>query len=119
MTRFRKCALVVAPLVLVALVAVLAAPAESFASHPCPVHSAPGWVGTTTYTGTMSCCCDGYTAGLYPSPRPVPQFVGHVFYTYEPLYPHHYLYKHRHHKLSYNQGNLTLTKVRYRTGFLF
>lgn len=110
MPTFHKCALMLAPLVLATVVAVFAMPAISKAATPCPVHSAPGWVGSTHYTGTI----DGYTAGLYPSPRPVPLFVGHVFYTYEPLYPHHYLHRHGHVKLSRNQGNIRITKVYYR-----
>ena len=33
-------------------------------------------------------------AALYMAPRPIPQNVGHVYYTYQPLYPHEYLYPH-------------------------
>jgi len=33
-------------------------------------------------------------AVLYMAPRPIPQNVGHVYYTYQPLYPHEYLYPH-------------------------
>lgn len=119
MTTLCRRALFLAPFVLVAPLTLLALPTKTFATNPCPVHSAPDCIGNTTYTGSMSCCCDGYTAGLYPSPRPVPRFVGQVFYTYEPLYPHHYLYGHHHSYLTFNQGNITLTKVHYKTGLLF
>lgn len=34
-------------------------------------------------------------AQMYVSPVPVPAFVGHTFGTYQPWYPHHYLYWHK------------------------
>jgi hypothetical protein len=37
----------------------------------------------------------GFGAQLYVSPRPVPPHVGHTWYTYPPLMPHEFLYKHR------------------------
>lgn len=52
-------------------------------------HSQPGWGG-------------GYTAGMYPAPMPVPGYVGQTYYTYQPLYPHHYLEAH---KLHYTDGD--------------
>jgi len=48
----------------------------------------------------------GYTGGnyyephgtigskMYPSPLPVPAWVGNTNYTYEPFYPHHHLWSH-------------------------
>lgn len=38
--------------------------------------------------------CDGHGAELYIAPRPVPAFVGHTFYTYQPFYPHEMMYPH-------------------------
>lgn len=34
-------------------------------------------------------------AQMYISPLPVPPFVGHTYNTYQPFYPHHYLYHHK------------------------
>ncbi len=36
----------------------------------------------------------GVSAPLYVSPIPTPPHVGHVWVTYQPLYPHEFLYKH-------------------------
>lgn len=36
----------------------------------------------------------GISAPLYVSPIPTPPHVGHVWVTYQPLYPHEFLYKH-------------------------
>lgn len=51
-------------------------------------------------------------AQLYVSPRPVPEFVGHTYYTYQPLQPHEYLYPH---ERTYTRDNgmagTTTTKV--------
>ena len=35
------------------------------------------------------------SASLYPTPYPTPIVAGHTYYTYQPLYPHEYLYEHR------------------------
>jgi len=35
------------------------------------------------------------SANMYPTPYPTPPSVGHTYYTYQPLYPHEYLYQHR------------------------
>jgi hypothetical protein len=34
------------------------------------------------------------SSGLYPSPLPVPRWVGHTYYTYQPFYPHNHLWSH-------------------------
>jgi len=31
---------------------------------------------------------------MYPSPRPVPAWVGHTYYTYQPFYPHKFMWSH-------------------------
>lgn len=41
-------------------------------------------------------------AAMYPSPRPVPAWVGHTYITYQPLLPHEFLY--RHHRI-YDRWN--------------
>lgn len=59
--------------------------------------------------------CGGVSAGLYPAPGPVPAFVGHTYYTYEPLYPHEMLYPHHRTYHRYYDGGrgLTRTSVRW------
>lgn len=34
------------------------------------------------------------SAQLYVAPRPVPASMGHTYYTYQPLMPHEYMYRH-------------------------
>ena len=59
--------------------------------------------------------CDGTTAALYVSPRPVPAHVGHTYITYEPLKPHEFLYGHKRTYLRCNPcgGGMTMTRVSY------
>lgn len=35
------------------------------------------------------------TAGMYPAPYWAPPYVGHTYYTYQPLMPHEHMYEHR------------------------
>ncbi len=59
----------------------------------------------------------GVPAEMNVSPMPVPERVGHMYGTYQPFYPHEYLYRHDRSWYSYNQGaGWTRTNVRYRTG---
>jgi hypothetical protein len=55
------------------------------------------------------------TAQMYPAPVPVPQWVGHTYYTYQPLYPHQMMYLHKDRYHSYYDGGkgLNRTKVHY------
>ena len=55
------------------------------------------------------------TAQMYVAPVPVPQWVGHTYYTYQPLYPHELMYQHGHRYHSYydNGNGLNRTHVRY------
>ena len=57
--------------------------------------------------------CGGQPAGMYPSPGPVPPFVGNTYFTYQPFYPHEFLYAHhRTYHRYYDDGRgLTRTKV--------
>ncbi len=51
-------------------------------------------------------------AQMYPCPRPTPARVGHVYFTYPPLMPHEFLYKH--HRSYYRRhatGGATRTNV--------
>jgi len=47
---------------------------------------------------------------MYPSPRPVPAWVGITNYTYEPFYPHNHLWSHYD---VYRRGNGTVTRAFY------
>ncbi|MCA9130047.1 MAG: hypothetical protein KDB22_23325 [Planctomycetales bacterium] len=55
------------------------------------------------------------TAQMYVSPQPVPQWVGHTYYTYQPFYPHEMLYQHvdRYHSYYDNGRGLNRTTVHY------
>ena len=55
-------------------------------------------------------------AQLYVAPMPVPAHVGHTYFTYQPLMPHEFLYKHkRSYHRYYNEGRgFTRTSVRWR-----
>lgn len=57
--------------------------------------------------------CGGVGAELYPAPIPVPPHVGQVYFTYQPLMPHEFLYKHhRSYHRYYDEGRgLTRTSV--------
>ena len=51
--------------------------------------------------------CTGLGSELYLSPRPVPPHVGHTYFTYQPLYPHEFMYTHHrtyHHYYNGGQG---------------
>ena len=64
------------------------------------------------YTQGMS---NQATAQMYVAPVPVPQWVGHTYYTYQPLYPHEMMipHKHRYHSYYDNGQGLNRTSVRY------
>jgi hypothetical protein len=57
--------------------------------------------------------CGGMGGEMYPAPGLVPAYVGQTYFTYQPLMPHEFLYKHRrvYHRY-YNEGRgLTRTSV--------
>lgn len=56
------------------------------------------------------------TAQMYIAPQPVPAWVGHTYYTYQPLYPHELMvpHKHRYHNYYDNGRGLNRTGVHYR-----
>jgi hypothetical protein len=50
--------------------------------------------------------CGGVPAAMYVAPYPVPQFVGHTYYTYQPFLPHEFMYSHyRTYRKSYDCGH--------------
>jgi hypothetical protein len=55
------------------------------------------------------------TAQMYVAPVPVPELVGHTYYTYQPLYPHEMMYWHnrRYHSYYDNGRGLNRTGVHY------
>jgi len=54
-------------------------------------------------------------AKLYPCPRPTPPLVGHTYVTYQPLFPHEFLYKHhRRYVTQHVDAPRTRTHVRWR-----
>lgn len=55
------------------------------------------------------------TAQMYISPVPVPPWVGHTYYTYQPFYPHEMTYWHQERFHSYydNGRGLNRTSVHY------
>jgi hypothetical protein len=55
--------------------------------------------------------CTGLGAELYVSPRPVPQHVGHTYMTYQPLYPHEFLYPHHRTYHRYYNGGQGLNRT--------
>lgn len=52
------------------------------------------------------------TAQMYVAPVPVPAWVGHTYYTYQPLYPHEMTYSHTHRYHSYYDNNRGLNRTR-------
>ena len=59
--------------------------------------------------------CGGVPAQMYLAPYPVPQLVGHTYYTYQPLMPHEFMYPHhRTYRSYYDDGRgIDRTKVKW------
>lgn len=59
--------------------------------------------------------CNQANAQMYLSPLPVPPNVGHTFYTYQPMYPHHMMYSHtdRFHRYYDNGRGMNRTRAKY------
>lgn len=65
------------------------------------------------YVGGFS--SGGYPAQMYLSPRPTPALVGHTYITYQPFYPHEFMYRHhRSYTRVHRPGGVTRTKITYR-----
>ena len=63
---------------------------------------------------------DQATAQMYVAPVPTPEWVGHTYYTYQPLYPHEMMqhHHHRYHNYYDNGRGLNSTKIRYSPSIL-
>lgn len=59
--------------------------------------------------------CNQANAQMYISPLPVPHYVGHTFNTYQPFYPHEYMYwhKNRYHNMYDNGRGMNRTRATY------
>ncbi len=55
--------------------------------------------------------CGGVPAAMYVAPQPVPQLVGHTYYTYQPFYPHELLYPHHRTYYRYYDAGRGLTRT--------
>lgn len=55
--------------------------------------------------------CGGAPASLYLSPRPVPELVGHTYYTYQPFMPHELLYPHHRTYRHWYDGGRGMTRA--------
>jgi len=51
------------------------------------------------------------TAQMYLAPVPVPPWVGHTYYTYQPLYPHEMMYRHNERFHSYYDNGMGLNRT--------
>jgi hypothetical protein len=48
---------------------------------------------------------------MYLAPRPVPEWVGYTYYTYQPVLPHELLYQHHRTYFRYYDGGRGLTRT--------
>jgi hypothetical protein len=53
----------------------------------------------------------GAAAAAYPAPYPTPNWVGHTYYTYQPLMPHEFLYHHHRTYHQYYNGGMGLNRT--------
>lgn len=58
------------------------------------MRGAPSYAGDLFPSYWAPAAPGAISAPLYVSPVPTPPHVGHVWVTYQPLYPHEFLYKH-------------------------
>lgn len=56
--------------------------------------------------------CNRTNAQMYLSPVPVPPNVGHTFTTYQPFYPHEYLYWHKNRFHNYYDNGRGMNRTR-------
>ncbi len=59
----------------------------------------------------MPSTCGGVPANMYIAPQPVPQMVGHTYYTYQPFMPHELLYQHHRNYYRYYDGGRGMTRT--------
>ena len=55
--------------------------------------------------------CGGEMANMYPTPYPVPRVAGQTYFTYQPFYPHEFMYHHHRTYHSYYNGGRGLTRT--------
>jgi hypothetical protein len=61
-------------------------------------------------------CPSGTAAQMYVAPLPVPANVGHTYVTYQPLYPHEFMYHHTRSHYAHTPGaGWSRAKIRYGT----
>lgn len=119
MNWLRRCVLAVG------LMAGAAAGTANAQGPGCPNGDCGGAVGTTGYGsyGSPDLFYNFYTQGyanganaaMYLAPVPVPPHVGHTYITYQPFYPHEYMYWHhdRTHRYYDDGRGLDRTHVKY------
>ena len=80
--------------------------AQAHGPHTWPVCRAPEYGRPDLfYNFYVGPDCGSVGAQMYLAPRPVPAYVGHTYYTYQPFMPHELLYKHaRTYHRYYNEG---------------
>lgn len=113
MTLYRNHLVVIVGLVLVGTCLATTASAQDAAAAPAVQEAAPAVL--PQYADEAGLAAQGYpygnvdvfhnyypntmagvnSANMYPVPYPTPIIAGHTYYTYQPLYPHEYLYEHR------------------------
>jgi hypothetical protein len=79
--------------VLMVAVATVWALTDQPAHAQCMMAGGPGDLFYNYYVPPVP-CVGGVGAAMYPCPRPTPPMVGHTYFTYQPLYPQEFLYKH-------------------------
>ena len=55
--------------------------------------------------------CGGVPANMYLAPQPIPAWVGHTYYTYQPFMPHELLYQHHRSYYRYYNGGRGMTRT--------
>ena len=100
-------------LVLAGLLVSLTPSASAFHGNPDTPPCIPYDYGNPTlfYNFYVPPTCGGVGAELYVAPRPVPEHVGHTYYTYQPLMPHEYTYPHHRRYYRYYNGGRGMTRT--------
>jgi hypothetical protein len=102
-------AMLFAALAMVAGQAVVGTEAQARYPADCPPHNRGSDLFYNYYDGANF--CGGVTVGMYPAPHPTPPHVGHVYYTYQPLLPHEFMYHHHRLYHSYYDGGQGMNRT--------
>jgi hypothetical protein len=94
-------------LALVAAATIFGAVSQSHAAPPINLQG----TDAPNYTNWVVDGVDGFGARAYVMPRPVPAWVGHTHYTYPPLYPHNFLWRHYDVYRRYHPGHVLPANV--------